>query len=48
MKLTDYSLLADENIDPAVVQYLRQSGFHVRDVVGDQLIGSPPEAEVDE
>ena len=40
MKLTDYPLLTDENIDPAVVQYLRQAGFDVRDVVEDQLVGS--------
>lgn len=40
MKLTDYPRLTDENIDPAVVNYLRQAGFDVRDVVEDQWIGS--------
>jgi predicted nuclease of predicted toxin-antitoxin system len=40
VKLTDYPLLTDENIDPAVVAYLRQAGFDVRDVVEDHLIGS--------
>lgn len=40
MKLTDYPLLTDENIDPAVVTYLRQLGFNVRDVMEDKLIGS--------
>lgn len=40
MKLTDYPLLTDENIDPAVVSYLRRAGFNVRDVVEDKSIGS--------
>ena len=32
MKLRDFGLLTDENIDPEVVAFLRQSGFDVWDV----------------
>ena len=39
MRLTDYPLLTDENIDPAVVRFLRNAGFDVRDVSEDQLNG---------
>ena len=40
MKFHDYSLLTDENIDPAVVSFLRRSRFDVLDVVEARLIGS--------
>lgn len=33
MKLPDFGLVTDENIDPEVVALLRQSGFDVLDVV---------------
>ncbi|MBI4580167.1 MAG: DUF5615 family PIN-like protein [Planctomycetes bacterium] len=36
MKLRDFALLADENIAPAVIAYLRESGF---DVVGVEELG---------
>ncbi len=40
MKFSDYPLLTDENIDPAVVGFLRQAGFDVLDVSEESLIGS--------
>lgn len=40
MKLTDFGLLTDENIDPTVVAYLRQKGFDVQDCVEEGLVGS--------
>ena len=40
MKLTDFPLLTDENIDPEVVAFLRAAGFDVRDVVEDCLFGA--------
>ncbi len=40
MKFSDYPLLTDENIDPAVVGFLRQVGFDVLDVTEESLIGS--------
>lgn len=40
MKFSDYPLLTDENIDPAVVRFLRQAGFDVLDVAEESLIGS--------
>lgn len=44
MTLVDFSLLSDENIDPAVVQYLRAQAFDVRDVCEEGLQGA---ADVD-
>ena len=44
MKLPDFSLLTDENIDPGVVAHLRQLGFDVMDVAESGLQGS---ADVD-
>lgn len=38
MKLLAYPLLADENIDPAVVAWLRESGADVRTVFDDGLV----------
>ena len=32
MRLREFPLLTDENIDPEVVAYLRKSGFDVEDV----------------
>ena len=40
MKLRDFPLLTDENIDPDVVAHLRQLGFDVVDVVESSLQGS--------
>ena len=40
MKLTDFPLLTDENIAPAVASFLREAGFDVRDVIEDHLFGS--------
>lgn len=39
MKVADFALLSDENIDPAVVQYLRAQGFDVRDICEEGLQG---------
>jgi predicted nuclease of predicted toxin-antitoxin system len=33
VKLADFGLLTDENIDPAIVAFLRSVGFNVTDVV---------------
>lgn len=44
MKLRDFPLLTDENLDPDVVAHLRQVGFDVVDVVESNLQGS---ADVD-
>ncbi len=44
MKLRDFPLLTDENLDPDVVAHLRQLGFDVLDVVERGLQGS---ADVD-
>ena len=44
MKLHDFPLLTDENIDPAVVAHLRHLGFDVLDVMASGLQGS---ADVD-
>lgn len=32
MRLTDYKILTDENIDPIIVNFLRERGFDVSDV----------------
>lgn len=40
MKLRDFPLLTDENLDPDVVAHLRQLGFDVLDVVERGLQGS--------
>ena len=40
MKLSDFALMTDENIDPAVVAHLRQLGFDVLDVVESGLQGA--------
>ncbi len=39
MKLRDFPLLTDENLDPDVVAHLRQGGFDVLDVVDTGLQG---------
>jgi predicted nuclease of predicted toxin-antitoxin system len=39
MKLADFSLLTDENIDPGVVQFLRSKGFDVFDIKEEKLQG---------
>jgi len=44
LKLRDFPLLTDENLDPDVVAHLRQLGFDVLDVVERGLQGS---ADVD-
>jgi predicted nuclease of predicted toxin-antitoxin system len=40
MKIRDFGLLTDENLDPAVVLWLRQAGFDVFDVCEQGLQGS--------
>lgn len=40
MKLRDFGLLTDENIDADVVAHLRARGFNVRDVVEEGIQGS--------
>jgi predicted nuclease of predicted toxin-antitoxin system len=40
MKLRDFRLLSDENIDPEVVAHLRSVGFDVLDVCENGLHGS--------
>lgn len=40
MKVRDFGLLTDENLDPAVVKWLRQTGFDVYDVCENGLQGS--------
>ena len=40
MKLRDFGLLTDENLDPDVVAFLRRQGFDVSDVCEDGLQGS--------
>ena len=35
MKLRDFGLLTDENLDPDVVAFLRRQGFDVSDVCED-------------
>lgn len=41
MKISQFGLLTDENIDPEVVVYLRTCGFDVRDVSESGLKGAP-------
>lgn len=43
MKLKDFSLLTDENIDPAVVDFFRNQGFEVWDVKESGFQGSSDE-----
>lgn len=40
MKLLQFPLLTDENIDAEVVRFLRQHGFNVRDVCEEGLRGA--------
>jgi predicted nuclease of predicted toxin-antitoxin system len=40
VKLRDFPLLTDENLDPDVVAHLRRLGFHVLDIVESGLQGS--------
>lgn len=40
MKLNDFLLLADENIDPELIDYLRSQGFDVKDVYNVGLIAA--------
>lgn len=40
MKLRDFALLTDENLDPDVVQWLCDAGFDVMDVMRDGLQGA--------
>ena len=40
MKLTDFGLLTDENIDAQIVAFLRSQKFNVRDVKEEGLVGS--------
>ena len=40
MRLTEFALLTDENIDPVVVQTIRSLGFDVRDVCEEGLQGA--------
>jgi predicted nuclease of predicted toxin-antitoxin system len=42
-KLTDYTFLTDENIDPQLVSFLREFGFDVFDVKENKLFGSSDE-----
>lgn len=41
MKLREFGLLTDENLDPEVVQWLIDQGFDVLDVARSRLHGSP-------
>ena len=41
MKALDFPLLADENILPDVVAFLRKAGLDVKSVVEQGLFGSP-------
>lgn len=36
----DFPLLADENINPAVIEYLRNNGLNVWSIIDENLIGS--------
>lgn len=44
MKLAEYPFLADENIHPDVIAYLREQSFDVLSVFEAELVGSPDEA----
>lgn len=41
MKIREFGLLTDENLDPEVVQWLIDQGFDVLDVARSRLHGSP-------
>ena len=41
MRLQDFPLLTDENINPKVVAYLRDQAFNVHDVKQSSLVGMP-------
>jgi predicted nuclease of predicted toxin-antitoxin system len=43
MKLTAFALLADENIKPSLVAYLREKGFDVKSVKEENIFGSSDE-----
>jgi predicted nuclease of predicted toxin-antitoxin system len=40
VKLADFGLLTDENIDEQIVSFLRSQGFRVKDVKEENLVGS--------
>ena len=40
MKLSDFGLLTDENIDENIVSFLRNQSFSVKDVKEEHLVGS--------
>ena len=40
MKLRDFRLLTDENIDPGVIAFLRHEGFDVKDVCEEKWQGA--------
>lgn len=44
MNLFDFPLLADENIHPDVIQYLREQGYDVISVYEAGLVGNPDTA----
>ena len=44
MEIKSCSFLADENIPPTIIQFLRQLNFDVTSVLGEGLIGHPDEA----
>jgi len=39
VRLTEFPLLTDENLDPAVVQYLRDQNFDVLDIAEQRMFG---------
>jgi predicted nuclease of predicted toxin-antitoxin system len=41
LRLHDFGLLADENVNPHVVEYLRERGLDVLDVKETLLVGRP-------
>ena len=41
MRLNEFGLFTDENIHPAVLQFLRSQGFDVRDVKERGRVGTP-------
>ena len=40
MVLKDFSYLSDENINPSIINYLRDKSFNIKDVREEKLIGS--------
>lgn len=44
MKLNDYPLLTDENIDSVITSFLRTAGFDVLNVIEEGLQGSPDQS----